>query len=113
MLHNRQWILHGGSQNGILQNVLVELMLPAYVYIPSVLRIEDKFTVVALVSSGEMDVFDVARQSVSPCRCLVTDSTLVSHYTSLLLYSLNILNQALLVSRIVSCKNHGFHPISI
>ena len=81
-------------------------MFPAYVNVSSVLRIEDKVTVVALVSSWEMDVFDVARQSVSPCRCLVTDSTLVSHHTSLLLYSLNVLYQTLLVGRIVSCKKH-------
>ena len=81
-------------------------MFPAYVYIPCVLGIEDKVTVVALVSSWEVDVFDVARQSVSPCRCLVTDSTLVSHHTSLLLYSLNILYQTLLVGRIISCKKY-------
>ena len=81
-------------------------MFPAYVNVSSVLRIEDKVTVVALVSSWEVDVFDVARQSVSPCRCLVTDSTLVSHHTSLLLNSLNILYQTLLVGRIVSCKKY-------
>ena len=79
-------------------------MFPAYVNVSSVLRIEDKVTVVALVSSWEMDVFDVARQSVSPCRCLVTDSTLVSHHPSLLLNSLNILYQTLLVTGIISCK---------
>ena len=88
-------------------------MFPAYVNIPSVLRIEDKVTVVALVSSGEMDVFNVARQSVSSCGCLVTDSTLVSNHTSLLLDSLNILYQTLLVSRIVPCKKHVNFIVSI
>ena len=104
MLHNGRWKLHSGSQNGILQNILIEFMFPAYVNIPCVLGIEDKVTVVALVSSWEMDVFNVACEGVPPCGCLVTDSTLVSHHTSLLLYPLNILYQTLLVSRIVSCK---------
>jgi len=104
MLHNGRWKLHGGSQNGILQNILIEFMFPAYVNIPCVLRIEDKVTVIALVSSGEMDVFNVTCQSVPPCRCLVTDSTLVSNHTSLLLNPLNILNQTLLVARIVSSE---------
>ena len=80
-------------------------MFPAYVNIPSVLRIEDKVTVVALVRSGKMDVFDVARQCVSPCRCLVTDLTLVSHHTSILLDALDILYQTLLVTGIIPCKN--------
>ena len=39
MLHNGRWILHGGSQNWILQNILIELMFPSYVNIPGVLRI--------------------------------------------------------------------------
>ena len=80
-------------------------MFPAYVYIPCVLGIEDKVTVVALVSSREVNVFNVARQSVSPCRCLMTDLTLVSHHTSILLNTLNILYQTLLVTGIISCKN--------
>ena len=79
-------------------------MFPAYVNIPSVLRIEDKVTVVALVSSREVDIFNVARQSVSPCGSLVADSTLVSNHASFLFHSLNILYQTLLVSRIVACK---------
>ena len=80
-------------------------MLPAYVYIPCVLGIEDKVTVVALVSSREVNVFNVARQSVSSRRCLMTDLTLVSHHTSILLNALNILYQTLLVTGIIPCKN--------
>ena len=80
-------------------------MFSSYVYIPCVLRIEDKVAVIALVSSGEMDVFDVACKSVPPCRCLMTDSTFVSHHTTVLLNAFNKLDQTLLVTRIMSCKN--------
>ena len=102
--YERWWRLYSWSHYWIGQNILVEFMFPAYVYIPCVLGIEDQVTVVALVSSRKVNVFNVARQGVSPCRCLVTDLTLVCHHTSILLNALDILYQTLLVTGIISCK---------
>ena len=79
-------------------------MLPANVDIPGVLRVEDKVAVVALVCAGEVDVFNVAGQGVSAGGCLLADTALVSHHSTLLFHPFHILDKTLLVHRRISCR---------